>query len=545
MTNMTVGKKLGLGFALLILLASGIAFISLLMARGTAENVGDMQKTHVPLTVLTGKIKETAHNQELAVSLFVLHKEDKYVGLFNELDKSEDNNFTEAKKLIDDDMELIAKGWPDLMADIARQHDVFAKAGLDLMEAGRTDDKEQVAAKADIMKDAAENLILAVAKFEELNVTEINHVAKNAYKAINTTRIMMEIIGGLIIVLGSALGYLLTRGITKPITQAVSSLSEGANQVAATSSQVSLASHQLAEGSTEQAASLEETSASLEEMSAMTRQNAENANGANALMANVSRAVEKANTSMAELNTAMQDISAASLETSKIIKTIDEIAFQTNLLALNAAVEAARAGEAGAGFAVVAEEVRNLAMRAAEASRNTAVLIEGTVKKIAGGHELLASTNTSFSSVAESTGKIGGLIKEITAASNEQAKGIQQLNTAVANMEKVTQQSAANAEETASASMELNSHAQTVREVVQQLAIMTGTVVSMQIDQTKQDIKAVLPKTRKIASPQSDMYKKAHQTKPKPIRQIPKLSPPKKPEEIIPLNDNEGDFKDF
>ncbi len=203
----------------------------------------------------------------------------------------------------------------------------------------------------------------------------------------------------------------------------------------------------LAEAASEQAASVEETSSSLEEMSSMTKQNADNANNANNLMKDANQVIASANTSMSDLTSSMGEISKASEETQKIVKTIDEIAFQTNLLALNAAVEAARAGEAGAGFAVVADEVRNLAMRAADAAKSTADLIEGTVKKIKGGVDLVETTNDGFSKVADSSNKVGSLLGEIAAASQEQAQGIEQINIAVTEMDKVTQQNAAGSEE--------------------------------------------------------------------------------------------------
>ena len=191
-------------------------------------------------------------------------------------------------------------------------------------------------------------------------------------------------------------------------------------------------------------------------------------------MKEANRTVEKANTSMAELTTSMEEISQASEETQKIIKTIDEIAFQTNLLALNAAVEAARAGEAGAGFAVVADEVRNLAMRAADAAGNTADLIEGTVKKIKDGSTLVATTNEAFTEVATSASKVGELVGEIAAASQEQAQGIEQVNKAVTEMDKVTQQTAANAEESASASGQMNDQAAQMKAVVGELVALVG-----------------------------------------------------------------------
>ncbi|MFA5181130.1 MAG: methyl-accepting chemotaxis protein [Syntrophales bacterium] len=264
------------------------------------------------------------------------------------------------------------------------------------------------------------------------------------------------------------------RRISLPITRAANELNDAAVQLASASSQVSGASQSLAEGASEQAAAVEETSSSLEEMSSMTKQNADNSGHANRLMKETTNIVERAKGSMTKLTNSMAEISKASEDTSKIIKTIDEIAFQTNLLALNAAVEAARAGEAGAGFAVVAEEVRNLAIRAAEAAKNTSVLIEDTVKKIGDGSGLVSTTNDDFLAVAQSAVKVGELVAEISAASNEQSTGIEQITKAVSEMDKVVQESAANAEETASASEEMNAQAEQVKQVAKTLLDVVG-----------------------------------------------------------------------
>ncbi|MCU0589288.1 MAG: methyl-accepting chemotaxis protein [Syntrophobacteraceae bacterium] len=278
----------------------------------------------------------------------------------------------------------------------------------------------------------------------------------------------------LAVLLGATLAFFLTRSITRVVHRIVASLNNGAEQVASASGQVSSSSQQMAEGASEQAAAIEETSSSLEEMSSMTRQNAENATQADALVKETARVMTRANRSMDDLTVSMADISNASEETSKIIKTIDEIAFQTNLLALNAAVEAARAGEAGAGFAVVADEVRNLAMRAAEAARNTATLIEGTVKKVKDGSALVGTTNDAFQQAAANAEKVAGLVGEIAAASSEQAQGIEQLNRAMTEMDKVVQQNAASAEENASASEELSAQARHVSHAVAELASLVG-----------------------------------------------------------------------
>ncbi len=271
--------------------------------------------------------------------------------------------------------------------------------------------------------------------------------------------------------------YVVVRSITRPLDSVVDGLSMGAEQVALATSHLSVSSQELAEGASEQAASIEETSSSLEEMSSMTKQNAEHAGQANQLMATTSHILAKANQSMDKLTVSMVEITRASEETSKIIKTIDEIAFQTNLLALNAAVEAARAGEAGAGFAVVADEVRNLAMRAAEAAKNTANLIEGTVKKIKEGSELVGDTSADFSQVAASAGKMSELIGEMSAATTEQAQGIDQVNKAVNAMDKVVQTNAANAEESASAAEEMNAQAENMKAFVGELVeIVNGAL---------------------------------------------------------------------
>ncbi len=302
-----------------------------------------------------------------------------------------------------------------------------------------------------------------------------------AFQATADKSFRKALIGQVGVTLGVVLALVITISLClriiaiNPLNRIIEGLREAAEQVAAASAQVSSFSQDMAQGASEQASGIEETSATLEEISSMTRQNAQHASQVNQIMTTESSEnFNKIKAQMDKMKTAIAATVESSRETAKIIKTIDEIAFQTNLLALNAAVEAARAGEAGAGFAVVADEVRNLAMRAAKAAKTTSELIENSGAKIEETSHLnaqMVEVMDQNSTIAE---RVTVLVGEIASASQDQAQGIEQVNLAVTEMERVTQSSAAGAEQSAAASEEMNAQAEEMQAFVGNLGAIVG-----------------------------------------------------------------------
>ncbi len=273
----------------------------------------------------------------------------------------------------------------------------------------------------------------------------------------------------LLIVTSGSIHFVMHHSVAKPITKIIDGLTASATMLSAVASQAANASQSMAVRASQQAASLEETSASIEEISAMTNQNAENAGMANTLMGETEKVMIDANQAMHQLSQAMNAIDNATTETSKIIKTIDEIAFQTNLLALNAAVEAARAGAVGAGFAVVADEVRSLARRSADSARNTAELLEGTSAKVKNGVELVQLTDSRFKQAVEQAKKTSGILQEISTASKEQSIGIGQVSTAMQELDDATQHNAADADQDSEIASDMEQQSQRLNNYILEL----------------------------------------------------------------------------
>jgi methyl-accepting chemotaxis protein len=339
-----------------------------------------------------------------------------------------------------------------------------------------------------VLNEAIERKLQARAervKFYSSLIADMKAIETNASASIDTsatanatqlsrTTLVLLIGSAVAIALGIAIGIVITRNTNRALRTVASALTDASTQVAAAAKQVAASSQTLASGASEQAASLEETSASLEEINGMSTRNTEGAERARALASSANHATEDGIKQMGEMLGSMHAIKASSDNIAKIIKTIDEIAFQTNILALNAAVEAARAGEAGAGFAVVAEEVRALAQRAASAARETAEKIDDSIAKSTQGVALSGKVEQSLRQIAEEAGKVNDLVKEISTASKEQLQGISQVSTAVGKMDEVTQSTAASAEEAASAAEELHAQSQTMMDSVAELVRLAG-----------------------------------------------------------------------
>ena len=368
-------------------------------------------------------------------------------------------------------------------------------------------------------------------KIQNLGIENTKKIAKSTNTSLSASTVVMIIGLTIAVILGIALSIIIITSITKSINQIVNNLKTGAEQVFQASEQLSSASQSLAEGSSEQAAAIEETSSTLDETSSMVQQNTENTKQASALSNSAKESADKGNKEMEEMMKAMSEIKESSSQISKIIKVIDDIAFQTNILALNAAVEAAGAGEAGMGFAVVAEEVRNLAQRSAQAAKDTSDMIETSIIRANKGADIAERVFKSLEEIKGQAKKVNEIMNEITTASQEQAQGIFQINKAVNQMEQVTQSIASGAEESASSSEELSAQAESLMEIVNNLIVLVEGEGAVKNHYTKRiyktDTRAEKSRVSNTRVNRVHNKKESHEFS---------------PETIIPLNEDSIDF---
>jgi methyl-accepting chemotaxis protein/methyl-accepting chemotaxis protein-1 (serine sensor receptor) len=469
----TIGRKIGLAFTLVfcVLLATGAAGVW--SARSIKANLDET------VGVTARRLELAVQAQGLTTAMFFEERSLILATITNDTEL-----YKRAAARLDQELTQFDQGIRELVALARLDADkatagrlresmgrwqalnrelVGMLAGKQPVEAHVRSDKEGRPIREALRKDF-ESLIAS----QRATLTQDSALARREFS--RSLMVLLALMAMAVAV--GALVVLTIRRINRDLTAGLGEISSGARQVVAASGQVAASSQSLSQGATEQAASLEETSASMEEMASMTRKNAENSQDAAAQTADTERLVTGANQALTDLVASMATIRESSGQVTKIIKTIDEIAFQTNILALNAAVEAARAGEAGMGFAVVADEVRNLAQRSAQAAKDTAALIEASASNAASGGDKVDAVVAAMAAITASSGRVRGLVEEVSVASRQQAQGIDQVTQAITQMEKVTQTTAATAEESAAASQELSAQAATALSVVVRLEEM-------------------------------------------------------------------------
>jgi methyl-accepting chemotaxis protein len=550
-SNWTLGKKLIVGFvsvSVITVIVGAMGFIGL---ERVAANLNGVGQTRIPDLQSLGAL----NMQRMAIraqTLDVWLEENSDQQVAVDSYRSIQSQRAESWRVVEENMETLRRiprmteQGRALVAELEKEYRDWRNAyvALDRLigQLAASTTREQRAqlyveyrAAMNVMIPISDRMGNAFVRLTENNTSNTNRLIERSMGQAHMLEVVVAVSSllGLVLALGAGLG--ITASVNRSLKRLADNLGTGADQVSSASGQVSSASQQLAQGASQQASSLEESSAALQEMASMTRQNADNAGKADALMGETKKVVGEGANAVEQVSNAIGQIKASAGETAKIIKTIDEIAFQTNLLALNAAVEAARAGEAGKGFAVVAEEVRNLARRAADAARTTAELIETSQKNADSSVTVVENLTKSFVGIQETSSKVGTLVSEIAAASKEQAQGIDQVNTGVAEMDKVVQQNAANAEESASASEELSGQAQELNNMVAELLAMVGGTRDGASAAGHREPHRPVPASRRPAAhaPHFDPSAAGKNAKPK------QLSRSSKPEDVIPLDDDD------
>lgn len=472
--SMTIGRRISLALVLTASVGVAVGGFALLQLKIIQNNTTALVNNSIPGIESSKNLVSASNRGAYIVAKYITHSDEasraKFQEEFQSLGKTALGSFKTLETALTNPEEK------SLYESMINERNASIPERTKIMELCK-----KPGAEAEAWKVMDENFIphadAYMAKAQKL--TDLKH--EQATAACQTTLAIIQsaqiwIIVGTIsaMIVGVVLGIFTVMRINKIMKRVAGALGDGADQVRNAAGQVSDSSQAIAQGANKQAASLEDTSTALAEMSTMTTRNAETAVHASQLSEEAQKAANKGNSEMERMSGAIEGISKSAHETAKIIKVIDEIAFQTNLLALNAAVEAARAGEAGKGFAVVAEEVRNLAMRSAEAAKNTAQLIEGAVSSAKNGVSIAGEVAKTLAEITNVSTKVNALIQEISVASKEQASGIGQVNSSISEMDQVTQTNASSSEQGAAAAEELASQAETLNSSVVELLDLIG-----------------------------------------------------------------------
>jgi methyl-accepting chemotaxis protein len=494
--NLTLGKRLGISFGILaaaIAAGAGFCLVSLLNINAHFKEYKDLSND----SNLAGDVQ--AHFQWMVgESLnYTMHQEAEPLAAVAE------NRATVVQLLKEADGAIQDPERRKMLKNVEREFGMYAAEWDKALMAIRTGRLDQVEGFTRSREQIGRRISDELEEFKNSVIEDRIAIGRSNERELRTIIVALSVAAGVVFVFSLGIGIGTVRSVTGLLRGLSRELFENAVQTKSSAGQLEQTSHVLAEGASKQATSLEETSSSVEEMAGMTKRNAESTVEARGMTEESARAVEKGLGRMGELASTVEEIKRAVDEMSlaveetrvaggemaKIVRTIDEIAFQTNILALNAAVEAARAGEAGAGFAVVAEEVRNLAQRSASAAQETTEKIEETIRRSERGAEWnkrvvrslegvearTVETNEAFTAINETIRTLGETIAQISMASEEQSVGISQINQAMQQMDTLTQGNASASEETALAATELASQAEGLAEAVRRLqALVDG-----------------------------------------------------------------------
>ncbi len=477
MNSWTISRRIIFGFAAMLLISAALGAIALWRLHTLNQSIARLADNTLPAVL---NLREVAGRTRDNIFTILQFSQAESADQRKVIETRIAENRTRIDELFKQYEPLIldAEG-RRLFEEMKRARAAFIAARtpyLELVRDGKAEDhKKLLAEKVIPAYEATLDVINAMIEHKENQGTTAAKHGKSAAQS------GVELIGlalGAALLVAGLLGWQIVRTTNRKLRDLAGELDQGATQTASAAGQVATASQNLSSGASEQAASVEETSASLEEISSMIRSTADNAEKAKTLAGEAQAVAQAGSRTMIEMTQAMAAIDTSSAEVAKIVKNIDEIAFQTNILALNAAVEAARAGEAGAGFAVVADEVRSLAQRSAAAAKETADKIEAAIANSRKGSLSCAKVGESLAQIANKVSSTDALVGEIATAAREQAQGIEQINTAINQMDQVTQSNSASAEESASAAEELEAQASSLKDMVGTLHQLVGGEVT-------------------------------------------------------------------